>query len=167
MPWRAITGSRQEELMAEVAERIVRIAIPGAALPLVGAIEMLPEIARGLAGSSTELVAVSRYSRMRDCRKRCNGSVERIFAGTEHAPTPGRQDREDEEPLPSGSSASGFLSTVRWRLRGWKRTLALPEGLFCRMPCAPWKKPGRSSSTSSARRRRHRRYAMQQTSKRC
>ena len=41
-------GMVQEELLAEVAGRIAWIGVPGAAAPLIGAIEMLPEMARGL-----------------------------------------------------------------------------------------------------------------------
>ena len=37
------------ELMAQAAGRVALIGIPGAAAPLVGAVEMLPEIARGVA----------------------------------------------------------------------------------------------------------------------
>ena len=42
------SGVEKQDLPAQVAERVVLLGIPGAALPLIGALEMLPEIARGL-----------------------------------------------------------------------------------------------------------------------
>jgi ATP-dependent Lhr-like helicase len=48
-------GLNQEELISQVAERVVLFSIPGAASPLVGAIEMLPDIVRGLSLEQREL----------------------------------------------------------------------------------------------------------------
>jgi ATP-dependent helicase Lhr and Lhr-like helicase len=42
-------GIESEVLLSQVAERIVRIELDGAAAPLLAALEMLPEISRGLA----------------------------------------------------------------------------------------------------------------------
>jgi len=43
------SSAKEQELLPQVAERVVLLGIPGAAAPLVAALEMLPEIARGLA----------------------------------------------------------------------------------------------------------------------
>ncbi len=48
-------GAARAEIIPQVAERIALLSIPGAATPLVGAIEMLPEIARGLAREPREI----------------------------------------------------------------------------------------------------------------
>ena len=48
-------GVVREAILSEVAARIVLIAVPGAAAPLVAAIELLPEIARGLGRTRAEL----------------------------------------------------------------------------------------------------------------
>jgi len=42
------SGIRRQELLPQVAERVALLGIPGGAAPLVAAVEMLPEIARGL-----------------------------------------------------------------------------------------------------------------------
>jgi len=42
------SGLAKPELLSQVAERVVSLGIPGVAVPLIGAIEMLPEIARGV-----------------------------------------------------------------------------------------------------------------------
>ena len=48
-------GVSTEELMAQLAGRIALVGIPDARSPLVGAVEMLPEIARGLAREPGEI----------------------------------------------------------------------------------------------------------------
>ena len=42
------SGIAKPELLSQVAERVVLLGIPGVEVPLIGSIEMLPEIARGL-----------------------------------------------------------------------------------------------------------------------
>ena len=48
-------GAAPRELLAQLAGRVALIGIPGAAAPLIGAVELLPELARGLARKPGEL----------------------------------------------------------------------------------------------------------------
>ncbi|WP_224981757.1 DEAD/DEAH box helicase [Geomonas agri] len=48
-------GPGTEELLPQVAERLVLMELPGAAAPLVAALEMIPEIAEGLGRSREEI----------------------------------------------------------------------------------------------------------------
>ena len=114
-------GLTAEELALEVAERIVRIALPGTTARLVGAIEMLPEICRGLGRNRREL-AIEPLTGDATPRDKVDLLVERIFAGR------GAADAEEESSaafLGQWLAFYGPMETSRA-----EATLALPEGLF-------------------------------------
>lgn len=116
-------GPSVEELAAEVAERVVRITLPGAAAPLVGAIEMLPEIVRGL-GRKRSNITVEPLDGNAALRKTVEGLVERIFAGR-HNGSIGEEEDSSASFLALWLSFYGPMEVGRVRA-----SLGLPDGLF-------------------------------------
>lgn len=117
-------GIAAGELTLAVAERIVRIT-PPAASPLVGAIEMLPEICRGLGRERSELTIepIRGDTKLQETVERL---VERIFAERRAEGEP----LAEEEDL-SASFLGQWLSFYGPMVVGRaEATLALPEGLF-------------------------------------
>ena len=119
------------ELTAEVAERIVRIGLPGAAFPLVGAIEMLPEIARGLGQERRELV-IEPITGDAGLLETVERLVERIFAGKLHDDdVEGEAAAADEEEASSASFLGQWLSFYGPMTVGRAETLlSLPKGML-------------------------------------
>ncbi len=115
-------GTGATELTAEVAERVVRIVLPGG-VPLVGAIELLPEIARGLGREQREL-AIEPLVAEAGLRHTVDGLVERIFAGKPRA-------IEAEEEDTRASFLGQWLSFYGpMAVARAQAVLALPEGVF-------------------------------------
>lgn len=118
-----VQGTAAGELTLEVAERIVRITLP-AASPLVGAIEMLPEICRGLGRERSELT-IEPINGDAGLRETVDRLVERIFAGKP------REVYASEEEDSSASFLGQWLSFYGpMAVSRAQTTLALPEGLF-------------------------------------
>ena len=119
-------GISSEELIPQVAARLISLEISGAAAPLIGAIEMLPEIVRGLAREWRE-VRIDPLSLAPGVQEELDRSVEKIKTRQSEEY---RADRESEEDSPTASFLGRWLAyygpvEVSW-LRG---TLALPDSL--------------------------------------
>src|SRR6266545_1437779 len=120
-------GLKEEELQAGTAERVAWLNIPGAAAPLIVAIEMLPEIARGLGRERHELSATPLLDD-EELRRAVRRSTERIF--DRHAARFGIAQGEEEEATPVRFLGQ-WLSYYGPVERGWmERTLAMPDDLL-------------------------------------
>ena len=122
-------GIATGELTSEVGERIVLIFLPGAASALVAAIEMLPEVARGLGRERGEF-SIEPLNGDATLRKTVEGLVEQIFTKWRDADGEGN-DAGDEEEVPSASFLGQWLSFYGpIEVGRAERILALQEGLF-------------------------------------
>jgi ATP-dependent helicase Lhr and Lhr-like helicase len=117
-------GTAARELMLQVTGRIAVLGVPGAASPLIGAVEMLPEIARGLQREPGEIGVspllddeVSTQALQRSLQKmslRSGGG----YGGT-------GADREDPSSVKLLGTFLCYYGPVE--LSWLKRTLALPD----------------------------------------
>jgi ATP-dependent helicase Lhr and Lhr-like helicase len=118
-------GLDREEILPQVAQRVVLLMLPGAPDPLVAAVELLPEIARGLARDRRE-IRVFPLIGDETLGKAVEASVAKIMSRT----ALGDDAAEEEE-----SATVRFLG--KWLgyygpldIPRLQRTLALPEALL-------------------------------------
>ena len=88
-------GLGTDELISQVAERIVTLQIAGSSASLIGAVEMLPEIAHGLSRDMRDLRVVPLLVDQR-LQAELNGSVQRILA--RQRATAGEDGAEEDDP---------------------------------------------------------------------
>jgi ATP-dependent helicase Lhr and Lhr-like helicase len=128
--WRALLAALERdgaanprELTAQAAGRIAWIAIPGAREPMVAALEMLPQIARGLAREPDEL-RVSALAEDEPSKEALERSLEKISwkSGGKR-----REAAEEEDPSSERFLGSFLCYYGPVRLSWLQETLALPE----------------------------------------
>jgi len=118
------TGVPPADLLAQVAGRIAFFGIPGAAEPLVGALELLPELARGLGRQPAE-ISVTPLLQDDWSRQALQHSLQKLSA--RQGVARGAQGADQEEPLLE-KLLGGFLGYYGPVQPSWlRRTLALPE----------------------------------------
>jgi len=118
------TGAAPAELMAQLAGRVAFFGIPGAAEPLVGALELLPELARGL-GRQQAGVGVAPLVDDEASRQALQRSLQKLSARQGGARREAGADQE--EPFLE-RFLGGFLGYYGPVQLSWlSRTLALPE----------------------------------------
>ena len=132
-------GIDKNDLIAQVAQRIVALELPGAAAPLFAAVEMLPEIVRGLSREWHELRLIPLLDDDR-LQEELNRSLEKIRARQTSLPLQGggqegdgsvRLDAADEDDPATERFLARWLSYYGPVQLSWlQRTLALPEDLL-------------------------------------
>jgi ATP-dependent helicase Lhr and Lhr-like helicase len=120
-------GLEQQALLSLVAPRVVFLMLPGAADPLVAAIEMLPEITRGLSRQWRD-IRIFPLLQEDAVRQGVTASAEKMMSG--RRPASGEDGLEEEEPatLRFLGKWLGFYGPID--IPRLQRTLALPESLL-------------------------------------
>ena len=119
-------GITKAELIPQVAERVVTIVIPHADLPLIGALEMLPEICLGLA-ISPQRIGISPLADGEILQAELSGSAQKILARQKDLTS--EEGTEEEDPVVKFLGKwLGYCGPVE--IASLQRALALSDDLL-------------------------------------
>lgn len=142
-------GGGNDELLPQLAERIVLLRPTRAAAPLFAALEMVPEIARGLALSKQEVVFEPLVEDAA-LRARLFNALRKVWERESFS----EEEAEEEEP---------WATRVIGRWLSYYPSYRKASGCgsnSCAMPSRPWRRRKQSSLTGSPRRASSPRSAM-------
>lgn len=113
------------EVLDELAGRLARIEIPGAAVPLVAPVERLPELARGLMREAAELTVLP-ISKHPDAARSLERSLEKVAGWEKRAAGAATEDDTATVRL-----VGAFVSCYGPMAVSWlQETLALPQSVL-------------------------------------